>query len=89
MKDGFFIRVWDRLFVIDAHLWPLLFSRDMEILFAYILGFIFCHEEEKKWVKVELWFISTRNARNIVLPLMPPIFLLISSFFLMILSSFL
>lgn len=60
-----------------AHPWLLLLR---EIFFVDIFGFIFSHEE-KKWIKGQLWSISTRN---IVLPLMPSIFLLIFSFFLMI-----
>lgn len=86
-EGGFFVRVRARLFTKD-----LLFTIDapsmaayFQISFADIFGFYFFEEEKK----VELWTpLLTRS--NIVLPLMPPIFLLISSFLLMIsvLSSF-
>lgn len=85
-EGGFFVRVRARLFTKD-----LLFTIDAPSMAAYfqisfdIFGFYFFEEEKK----VELWTpLLTRS--NIVLPLMPPIFLLISSFLLMIsvLSSF-
>lgn len=67
-----------RLFVIEQLIHGCFFSARFSLPIYLVLFFL---TRRKKWIKGQLWSISTRN---IVLPLMPSIFLLIFSFFLMI-----